>query len=108
SVAAVRRRLLVRQPGTGLAAGPVAAGRLLCRSRPPGAAIVVPGSRAAKGAGGTERLFLGLSRQPERAAMVHTGMPNPTAQTSEPHESRLLQRIAQHDRRAFEELYNAY
>ena len=40
--------------------------------------------------------------------MVHTGMPNPTAQTSEPHESRLLQRIAQHDRRAFEELYNAY
>jgi len=35
-------------------------------------------------------------------------MPNPTAQTSEPHESRLLQRIAQHDRRAFEELYNAY
>ena len=40
--------------------------------------------------------------------MVHTGMPNPTAQTSEPHESRLLQRIAQQDRRAFEELYNAY
>jgi RNA polymerase sigma-70 factor (ECF subfamily) len=35
-------------------------------------------------------------------------MPSPTTQSSEPHEYRLLQRIAQHDRPAFEELYNAY
>jgi RNA polymerase sigma-70 factor (ECF subfamily) len=35
-------------------------------------------------------------------------MPSPTAQSAEPHEFRLLQRVAQHDRQAFEELYNAY
>ena len=40
--------------------------------------------------------------------MVLTGMPSPTVQSSEPHESMLLRRIAQHDRPAFEELYNAY
>jgi RNA polymerase sigma-70 factor (ECF subfamily) len=35
-------------------------------------------------------------------------MPQPSAQSLESQDSQLLQRVAQQDRRAFEELYNAY
>ena len=40
--------------------------------------------------------------------MVHTGMPRASPQPTGMHEAALLRRVAQQDRRAFEELYNAY
>jgi RNA polymerase sigma-70 factor, ECF subfamily len=40
--------------------------------------------------------------------MVLTRMPRPFLQSAEARESQLLQRVAEQDRRAFEELYTAY
>ena len=46
--------------------------------------------------------------QPAGPAVVQTGMPRPSPQSAEAHESQLLRRVADRERPAFEELYTLY
>lgn len=46
--------------------------------------------------------------QPAGPAVVQTGMPRPSPQSAEAHESLLLRRVADRERPAFEELYTLY
>ena len=63
---------------------------------------------AAGGACSPSGTFSRPARQPSARPVVQTDMPRPSPQSAEARETLLLQRVAERDRQAFEELYNAY